>query len=76
VKNALAIEFMTAAAAIDQRAPLKASLGARTALAVVREKVPPMTGDRPLYEDIANVALMLETGAITNRVTKALGALA
>ncbi|MFO0677914.1 MAG: histidine ammonia-lyase [Polyangiaceae bacterium] len=75
-KQALAIEFMTAAAGIDQRAPLTASLGARTALAVVREKVAPMTGDRPLYEDIAAIAAMIDSKAITKAVAAKVGGLA
>src|SRR6202034_4137710 len=56
VKHSLAIEIMTAAAGIDQRKPLHPSKGVAAAQATVREKVAPMTEDRPLYRDIEAVA--------------------
>jgi histidine ammonia-lyase len=52
VRSALAIELMTGAAGIDQRTPLLPSRGVRAAHAAIRQKVAPMTEDRPLYLDI------------------------
>ena len=76
VKNALAIEIMTAAAGVDQRAPLKPSRGVTAAQAAVRSRVAPMTEDRPLYEDIASVASLITTGALAAAVSEVTGPLA
>ena len=76
VKNALAIEIMTAAAGVDQRAPLAPSKGVRAAMAAVRERVAPMTEDRPLYQDIAAVCEMVDSGALVATVERAAGKLA
>ena len=76
VRQCLAIEVMTAAAGLDQRQPLRPAKGVEAALAKVREKVAPMTGDRPLYGDIAAVAQLLATNELTNAATKVVGSLA
>jgi histidine ammonia-lyase len=76
VRNALAIEIMTAAAGIDQRAPLKPSRGVSAAQACVRELVLPMAEDRPLYKDIAAVAALLTSAALVSAVERSVGALA
>jgi histidine ammonia-lyase len=74
-KNALAIEVMTAAAGLDQRAPLTPSRGVARALALVREKVAPMTEDRPLYTDIESVNAMIGSGTLVSGVEASVGAL-
>jgi histidine ammonia-lyase len=79
VRNArvcLAIEIMTAAAGLDQRAPLRPSRGVAAALSAVRERVAPMTGDRPLYTDISAVSEVVEAGLLVDRVEQAIGRLA
>jgi histidine ammonia-lyase len=76
VKHALAIEIMTAAAGVDQRAPLKPSRGVAAAQAMVRSQVTPMTEDRPLYRDIEAVAAMLASGVLVEAAEKAVGTLA
>jgi histidine ammonia-lyase len=76
VRACLAIEIMTAAAGLDQRAPLRPSRGVQAALATVRERVAPMTGDRPLYGDIAAVSDLVASHALVASVEKAVGALA
>jgi histidine ammonia-lyase len=76
VKNALAIEIMTAAAGIDQRAPLKPSAGVAAAQRTVRARVPAMTEDRPLYKDITETAALIDSGALRSAVEEATGALA
>jgi histidine ammonia-lyase len=75
VRACLAIEIMTAAAGLDQRAPLRPSKGVQAALATVRERVAPMTGDRPLYLDIAAVTELVGSHALVKSVEKAVGAL-
>jgi histidine ammonia-lyase len=76
VRSCIAIEIMTAAAGLDQRKPLRPSRGVEAALAKVRERVAPMTGDRPLYEDIASVDAFLVTGELARAVEGAVGPLA
>jgi histidine ammonia-lyase len=76
VRMCLAIEVMTAAAGLDQRKPLRPARGVEAALAKVREKVAPMTGDRPLYSDIDAVATLLATNELTAAATKVIGPLA
>ncbi|MBX3187361.1 MAG: histidine ammonia-lyase [Labilithrix sp.] len=75
VSACLAIEIMTAAAGLDQRAPLRPSRGVSAALAAVRASVAPMIGDRPLYADIAATSSLLATGALVQRVQEAVGKL-
>jgi histidine ammonia-lyase len=41
----------------------------------VRERVAPMTGDRPLYLDIAAVTELVGSHALVKSVEKAVGAL-
>ena len=74
-RNALAIEIMTAAAGLDQRAPLKPSRGVRRAWATVRDKVQPFTEDRPLYRDIESIAALLLSGALVSAVEGEIGQL-
>jgi histidine ammonia-lyase len=75
-KNALAIEIVSAAAGLDQRAPLKPSRGVARARSVVREWVQPMTEDRPLYPDIEAVASLIASGALVDAVKEEVGELA
>jgi histidine ammonia-lyase len=76
VRQALAIEILTAAAGLDQRAPLSPSLGVAGAHAAVRAGVAPLTEDRPLYRDIARVAAMIESGALIDAAQAVVGPLA
>jgi histidine ammonia-lyase len=75
VRACLAIEVMTAAAGLDQRKPLRPSRGVEAALAMVRTRIEPMTGDRPLYGDIAAVTEIIATGALADAVEQAVGPL-
>jgi histidine ammonia-lyase len=75
VRNALAIETMTAAAGVDQRRPLTPSKGVRAVHAVVREVVLPMTEDRPLYKDIEAVSALISSGALARAAAAAVGRL-
>ena len=76
VRMCLGIEIMTAAAGLDQRAPLRPSRGVAAALAHVRSVIAPMTGDRPLYQDIAAASELLRSHALVTEVERAVGALA
>lgn len=73
VRACLAIEVMTASAGLDQRKPLRPARGVEAALAKVREKVAPMTGDRPLYRDIEAIQELL--AAITTAASSVVGPL-
>ncbi len=75
VRHALAIEILTAAAGLDQRAPLAPSPGVAAAHAVVRSRVAPLTEDRPLYRDIAKVVEFIVNGEIVEAVHRAIGRL-
>ncbi|MDB4946257.1 MAG: Histidine ammonia-lyase [Labilithrix sp.] len=76
VRVCLAIELMTAAAGLDQRSPLVPSKGVQAALASVRSRVAPMTGDRPLYQDIAALTELVQTHELVTSVEKSVGPLA
>jgi histidine ammonia-lyase len=75
VRHALAIEIMTAAAGLDQRKPLSPSVGVRAALTKVRERIAPMTGDRPLYADIEAAASLVADRSLAAAVEAAVGPL-
>jgi histidine ammonia-lyase len=76
VRSSLAIEILTAAAGLDQRAPLTPSKGVAAAHAAVRERVAPLTEDRPLYGDIAAVAAMIADGVLARATETRVGPLA
>jgi histidine ammonia-lyase len=75
VRQALAIEILTAAAGLDQRLPLAPSPGVAAAHAAVRGLVAPLTEDRPLYRDIQVVADLVATGRIVGSAESAVGRL-
>jgi histidine ammonia-lyase len=74
-RHSLAIEILTAAAGLDQRAPLAPSRGVAAAHGVVRARVAPLTEDRPLYQDIARVAELIASGALVSAAEACAGAL-
>jgi histidine ammonia-lyase len=75
VTRCLAIEIITAAQGLDQRRPLEGGVGVRAAHEVVRKRVPTLDGDRPLYQDIAQVVDLIESGELSKRVQIAVGGL-
>ena len=75
-RNALAIELLTACQGIDQRSPLKPSVGVAAAHATVRKRVPTLTEDRPLSPDFETVANLVATGELIDHVERAVGTLA
>jgi histidine ammonia-lyase len=75
VRASLAIELLTAAQGIDQRHPLRPSVGVAAAHAAIRRVVPNLTEDRPLYKDIAAVNEIIRDGTLVAEVEKAIGSL-
>jgi histidine ammonia-lyase len=75
VQTSLAIEIMTACAGLDQRRPLTPSAGVTAAHRFVRQIVPEMQGDRPLYRDIQRVLEVVANGSLRLAVEKEVGAL-
>jgi histidine ammonia-lyase len=76
VRQALAIEILTAAAGLDQRAPLSPSRGVAAAHRAVRLGVPPLVEDRPLYREIAHVASLIVSGSLVEAAEATVGKLA
>lgn len=64
VRRVLAIELLTAVRAIELRSPLHPAPGTGALVAAVRERVAPLTGDRPHTADIETVAAMIDDGEI------------
>src|SRR5689334_16368444 len=61
-ENILAIELLAAAEALEHRHPLKAGKGVERAFKLVRQIAPKLTKDRPLSNDIAQVAEQIRSG--------------
>jgi histidine ammonia-lyase len=76
VRSSIAIEILTACAGLDQRLPLQPSLGVRAAYGAVRDAVPVMKEDRPLYRDISTVTALVSSGKLLTSVENEVGTLA
>ena len=76
VRRCLAIEILTAAQGLEQRKPLTGGQGVEAAHRAVREVVPPLDDDRPLYRDIEAVAGLIRAGTLVARVRDAVGGIA
>jgi histidine ammonia-lyase len=61
-ESLLAIELLASAEALEHRRPLKAGKGVERAFGIVRQTVPPLTTDRPLSGEIADVAQQIRAG--------------
>lgn len=75
VQSSLAIELLTAAQGVDQRAPLRPSTGVSAAHALVRSVAETLVEDRPLYRDIAAARDLIRSGALIQAVEQAVGPL-
>jgi len=62
IESLLAIELLAAAEGLEHRRPLKAGVGVERALAAVRKIAPPVVQDRPLSDDITQVAEAIRRG--------------
>ncbi len=67
-RNALAIEAMAAAQAIDLLAPLKTSKPLQQAHAAIREVCATMEKDRAMYQDFARIAELIASGKLAEVV--------
>jgi histidine ammonia-lyase len=63
-RNAVAIEAMAAAQALDFRAPLKTSKRGQAAHAAIRSVCPTMEKDRVMYQDFARIAELIASGRV------------
>ena len=73
VRRVLAIELMCACQAIDLRGDKGMGVGTRAAYDCVRAKIPYLTEDRPLYDDINRSEALIEDGSLVAAVERAAG---
>ena len=73
VRRVLAIELMCACQAIDLRGDKGMGVGTRAAYDCVRAKIPYLTEDRPLYDDINRSEALIVDGSLVAAVEKAAG---
>jgi histidine ammonia-lyase len=64
VRRVIAIEILCGARAVECRAPLNAGRGTARIIEAVRDKVPPLEGDRSHAADIEAIADMIERGEL------------
>ncbi len=64
VGNVLAVELLCAAQGVDLRAPHRPGAALGAVHAALREKVPHLVEDRPLYRDIATVRGLIDDGSL------------
>ena len=67
-RNAIAIEAMAAAQAIDFLTPLKTSTLLQQAHAAIRAVCPTMEKDRVMYKDFARISELLASGKVAEAV--------
>jgi histidine ammonia-lyase len=70
LQNVLAIEFMTAAQALEFLKPLKCGVGTSIIYKKIREVVKPLKTDRVLYDDIAKVLKLIKSNELLSSVEK------
>lgn len=75
VEHILAMELLCATQGLEFLLPLQPGIGIKEAYHVVREKVPPIKGDRRFSEDIKKIQLLIESGELLNQVEKVAGQL-
>jgi histidine ammonia-lyase len=71
VEYILAMELLCATQGLEFQLPLQPGIGIKEAYRVVREKVPPITGDRRFSDDIRKIQRLIESGEFLQRVEKA-----
>jgi len=69
----VAIELMAAAQAFDLRAPIKPSPATQAACQTIRKQVRKLEEDRPLHDDINNLARLAKAGKILNAAEEVVG---
>ncbi|MDQ1250403.1 MAG: histidine ammonia-lyase [Actinomycetota bacterium] len=73
LRRVLAIELMTSGRALDLRAPLQPAAGTGAALAALRTAVPGQGPDAIVGAQIEAAVALVESGAVTNAVVRAIG---
>ena len=68
VRTVLAIELLCAAQSIDLRRPTQSSPALEAAWTCLRQYVPPMDEDRPVYEDIALARGLIDSGELLEAI--------
>lgn len=64
VRNVLAIELCCAAQGLSFRAPLRPNPALSAVYDVIRTRVPPLTTDRPLYQELAILRELCDDGSL------------
>jgi len=75
VEHILAMELLCATQGLEFLLPLRPGIGIEEAYRVVREKVPPIKGDRRFSEDIKKIQSLIESGELLRHVASAVGGL-
>jgi histidine ammonia-lyase len=75
VEQILAMELLCAVQGLEFLLPLQPGRGIHEAYKVVREKVPPIRGDRRYSEDIKKIHYLIESGELLKRVERVAGPL-
>lgn len=75
VEHILAMELLCATQGLEFLLPLSPGVGIKKAYQVVREKVPPIKGDRRFSEDIKKIQNLIESRELLRRVEKVVGKL-
>ena len=74
-QNVVAIEYMCACQGIDFLAPLKSSAPLQEAFKTIRKRVPKLTDDRSLSQDINTIRELMRSGDIIASVESLTGPL-
>ncbi|MBI6546325.1 MAG: histidine ammonia-lyase [Cyanobacteria bacterium NC_groundwater_1444_Ag_S-0.65um_54_12] len=75
VQQVLAIELVCGAQGLDFRRPLRPGVGSMAAYEAIREIVPRLGADRPLWEDWQSAVQLVRDGGILQKVEAAVGSL-
>jgi histidine ammonia-lyase len=73
VEQILAMELLCATQGLEFLLPLQPGRGIHEAYLAVREKVPPIEGDRNFSEDIRKIHALIESGELIRRVERMTG---
>lgn len=71
----VAIEALCACEAMEHRKPMKNGLGTGIVYSLIREKVPPLNEDRPLYNDIASALETVRHAGFISSIEEEVGTL-
>ncbi len=74
VRRVLAMELMVACQGIDIRGNRGLGKGTKAAYDLIRNIIPVLEQDRPLYEDINNCERIIENGLLLQKVEETIGA--